>query len=359
MMAMFGWALCVSGASVSPAGLRGSEFIFVEAPFAECHASTLAQTPAGLVAAWFGGTEEGDRDVGIWISRRQDGGWSIPREVANGVQYRRPDGTLHRHPCWNPVLYASRSGPLLLFYKCGPSPSTWWGMLMVSDDHGTTWSIPRRLPEHIDGPVKNKPVVIDDNLLCGSSTEHDGWRVHFERTSDLGRTWTRIGPINDGHDIGAIQPSILTHPDGRLQILCRNRDGRGGELWQSWSMDRGWTWSPLEGTGLPNPNAGTDAVTLADGRQLLVYNHTHRGGASPRGREMLNVAVSPDGTRWFASLVLENTPNREFSYPAVIQTDDGRVHITYTWQRQRIRYVVLDPQDLRMVPIQNGEWPDL
>ena len=102
---------------------------------------------------------------------------------------------------------------------------------------------------------------------------------------------------------------------------------------------------------LPNPNSGIDAVTLADGRQLLVYNHT------TEGRGVLNVAVSEDGEHWQAALVLEDEPGAEFSYPAVIQTSDGLVHVTYTWKRRRIRHVVIDPRKLTLRPIVDGAWP--
>lgn len=340
-----------------PAGVVRSEFIYESAPFPQCHASTLAETSQGLVAAWFGGTHEKNPDVGIWCSRQVDGTWTAPQLVADGVQYSLPDGTTHRHPCWNPVLFQPSEGPLLLFYKCGPSPSTWWGMSTRSEDHGKTWTHPCRLPEGIDGPVKNKPIELaDGTILCGCSTESDGWRVHLESTSDLGRSWTRTRAINGNTGPQAIQPSLLTHRGNQLQLICRNQDGEG-QLWQSWSKDGGVQWSQLEPLGLPNPNSGTDAVTLADGRQLLVYNHTNRRGTKPAGREMLNVAVSSDGRTWSAAVVLESTPRSEFSYPAVIQTRDGLVHITYTWKRQRVKHVVLDPTQLELTPILDGKWP--
>src|SRR5712671_2701713 len=125
-----------------------SEFIFERAPFPSSHASTIVDTRDGLVAAWFGGTRERDPDVGIWVSRRDASGWTPPVEVANGVQ---ADGT--RHPCWNPVLFQPKEGSLMLFYKVGPSPSRWWGMLRTSSDGGHTWSEARRLPEDILGPI--------------------------------------------------------------------------------------------------------------------------------------------------------------------------------------------------------------
>jgi predicted neuraminidase len=121
-------------------------------------------------------------------------------------------------------------------------------------------------------------------------------------------------------------------------------------VFETWSADGGKTWTPLALTALPNPSAGTDAVTLSDGRHVLVYNHT------PKGRTPLNLAVSRDGRLWEAALVLENEPG-EYSYPAVIQTPDGLIHTTYTWKRLRIKHVVLDPKRLQGVPMPEGAWP--
>ncbi|WP_461112336.1 sialidase family protein [Spirosoma jeollabukense] len=313
-----------------------SEWIYEKAPFPECHASTLAETPQGLVAAWFGGTRERHPDVGIWVSSRSATNWTTPVEVATGIQ---PNGK--RLPCWNPVLFQVPGGDLLLFYKVGPSPSTWWGLLKRSSDAGKTWSEAERLPEGIVGPIKNKPVLLASGvLLCPTSSEDHNWRVHFEQTSDLGKTWQKTGPINDGVEDGAIQPSILFHADGQLQALCRSQ--KSGFILETWSKDNGKTWSPLQKTSLPNPNSGTDAVTLKDGRQVLVYNPTSPVAGKSGPRTPLDVAISNDGKSWKSLARLENEPG-EYSYPAVIQTADGLVHITYTWKRNRIRHVVLDP----------------
>jgi len=266
-------------------------------------------------------------------------------QVADGIQ---PDGKT-RFPCWNPVLFQPTRGPLLLFFKVGPSPEAWWGMLMASTDAGRTWSQPRRLPDGQVGPVRNKPVLLPDGaVLCGSSTEDRGWRVHMERTPDLGVTWERTPPLNDGRELGLIQPTILRWPSGRTQMLCRSKQE---QVFESW-MEADWkTWSPFAPTALPNPNSAIDAVMLKDGCALLVYNHTSRG------RSPLNVAVSRDGRHWQGAAVLENEPG-EYSYPAVVQARDGRVHVTYTWKRQRIKHVVLDPAKLRPRDLTEGRWPE-
>lgn len=327
-------------------GFVSAEFIYETAPFPSCHASTLVETKDGLAAAWFGGTAEGKSDVGIWLSRQVTGSWTAPVEVANGLQ---TDGT--RFPCWNPVLFQPTSGPLLLFYKVGPSPQRWWGELRTSNDAGKTWSESRRLPAGILGPIKNKPVQLaGGDLLCPTSTESteksSKWQVHFERSSDNGATWTATQPVNDGVAIGAIQPSILSLGGEKLLALGRSKQGK---VFQVHSNDLGKTWGEMTLTDLPNPNSGTDAVTLKDGRHLLVYNHT------ARGRSPLNLALSNDGTTWQAALLLESDPG-EYSYPAIVQTSDGLVHITCTWKRLKVRHVVVDPAKLVLRDMRNGQF---
>jgi predicted neuraminidase len=316
---------------VNPPRILSSEFVYDDPPTPSCHASTIVEARRGLLAAWFGGTDEGEPDVAIYLARLVDKHWSKPVKVIDGLQ---EDG--QRYPCWNPVLFRPKDGPILLFAKVGPSPSKWWGVLTTSVDDGLTWSKPRRLPEGILGPIKNKPISLPDGaLLCPSSHEDPklGWRVFLERTPDLGQTWEKVGPVNDGIQIAAIQPSILTHPGSKLQILCRTRQGK---LAESWSTDLGKTWAPMTLTSLPNPNAGTDALTLVDGRQLLVSNPVDHG------RTPLTVALSVDGKAWRTVLTLEDQPG-EYSYPAVIQSTDGLIHVTYTWKRLRIKHATIDP----------------
>lgn len=346
-------ACLVSAAAPSPSPILQSQFIYDSAPYPQAHASTLAETQAGtIVAAWFGGTRERDPDVTIYVARRIKDVWQTPVKVADGVQ---PDGT--RLPTWNPVLFQPPKGPLTLFYKVGPNPRDWWGMVTTSTDDGRTWRKPRRLPDGIFGPIKNKPVALPDGSWLSPSSVEEGdaktarWSLHFERSVDGGKSWTRSAPVASPEGLQAIQPSILFHKDGSLEAVARTRQGT---LAMTWSKDKGESWSPLAAIDLPNPNSGTDAVTLADGRQLLVYNHSahtpDRPGKGPR--YPLNVALSSDGVRWHTVLTLESKALPSgYAYPAVIQARDGRVHISYTYNRVRIRHVVLSPDALLALPV--------
>jgi predicted neuraminidase len=264
--------------------------------------------------------------------------------VANGVQ---SDGK--RLPTWNPVLFQDPAGPLHLYYKVGPSPQEWWGMVITSTDDGKTWSKPIPLPDGILGPIKNKPVILrDGSWLSPSSTEKadgGGWKLQFERSTDAGKSWIAIGPVDPTSTFDAIQPSILFTAEG-LEAVARSRQGA---VVATLSTDGGKSWGKVFPIDLPNPNSGTDAVTLKDGRQLIVYNHSAHSPLTPgKGRRYpINIALSDDGIVWRNVLTLESKPIKDgYAYPAVIQSADGMVHITYTYNRERIRYIVLDPKKL-------------
>lgn len=244
----------------------------------------------------------------------------------------------------------------MLYYKVSPSPTTWWGMLITSDDHGKTWSAPKKLGEdehigHIIGPVKNKPVQLASGRIINPSSleyyingDEQDWMVYFEVSDDGGETWDIIGPVHDGAEFDAIQPSILSYPDGRSQAISRTKQH---VLSQIWSNDEGSTWGEMTALSLPNPNSGTDAVTLADGRQLLVYNHATLEGKQPNGRNILNLAISENGEDWTPVMTLENVPIRDgYAYPSIIQASDGLVHLTYTYNRRSVKYAVIDPAKL-------------
>lgn len=196
--------------------------------------------------------------------------------VADGVQANG-----QRFATFNPVLHRAVDGRLLLSFKTGPSPERWWDEVMVSKDHGRTWSGRRRLPDGMLGPIKNKPVLLNDGtLLCPTSVEYDAkhWAVRMEFPDESLTKWSTTSDFGDPKKLGAIQPTILLHRDGRLQALCRSSVR---VMAQSWSSDGGKTWSPLEPTDIFMPNSGIDAVTLRDGSFLLVYNPSDKN-ADPK-----------------------------------------------------------------------------
>lgn len=319
--------------SVHTQAIKTQEFVYDYAPFPSCHASTLIETHRGeLVCAWFGGLAESDLGTAIFVSQWKGGEWSDPVLAASG---REPAGK--RFACYNPVLVQAPGGRLLLFYKTGLGPQTWTGKLVRSRDGGKTWSSPESLPVGIYGPIKNKPYhLAGGRILCPSSTEDHGWRIHFEVTDKDADHWDKSEPLNDPSLIGAIQPSILCLGGTHLRAIGRTQQGK---LFAIDSLNEGKTWGEMRLLDVPNPNSGTDALTLRDGRHLLVYNPV------TSGRTPLSVAISTDGETWNKVLDLETEPG-EYSYPAVIQTKDGMVHITYTWKRKKIRHVVVDPNGL-------------
>lgn len=309
----------------------------------EVHASTLVQASPGIfVAAWFAGSKEGNDDVTIWTARRTARGWSPATEVARGVGAKG-----EALPTYNPVLFRGEGSRLALVYSVGREKSPWLPYVKWSDDAGVSWSDALRLPEGMRGPDRNKPLpCASGELLHPSTGGGQGPTVHVEFSDRALGSWRRQPVIADPHHYRAIQPTLLDHGGGRVQMLCRTYTR---ELATSWSSDSGKTWSPLEGLGLTLANSAIDAVRLPDGRFALVYNPTGKPeSATDWGpRVPLSVAVSDNGRSWTNVLDLETAPIREgYAYPCAIVGSDGRLHLTYTWGRKRIRYVVLDPARL-------------
>ncbi|MCB1109675.1 MAG: exo-alpha-sialidase [Chlamydiia bacterium] len=323
---IFLFLACISLLSGHEIAVEKEEFILKDPPFTFCHASTLIETPQGLVVSYFAGTKEGAPDTSIYLSVEGKDGWQPPRMLIQSKGM----------PCWNPVLFTLPSNEVLLFYRQGKRPQNWSTFLTRSKDQGETWSAPEILPAGVLGPIKNKPLLLENGtLLCGSSTESFlAWGCWIDETSDGGKTWEKRGPITaSDQPFGIIQPTLFHAAHHTLMLLARSH--QIGYICRSISHDQGKSWSSAEPIELPNPNSGIDAIRLYDGRIFLVYNH------SQTARTPINLAVSEDGGEtWEMVLTLESGPG-SYSYPAIIQTSDGRVHITYTWNRTNIKHIVI------------------
>ena len=265
-----------------------------------------------------------------------------------------------RKACWNPVLYRMPDGEIWLFFKIGKNVQDWTGWLCKSKDGGRTWSDKEPLPEGFLGPIKNKPEMVDGRLICPSSTEKGGWKIHFETYDPTTKQWSKQTPLNSD-SIQCIQPAILRHADGRLQAVARTRptkaqrDGKDttrGKVASCMSLDGGKTWGRTTLLDVPNNQSGLDAVTLKRPvsvkigkktlkgiKHVLIYNNFGTLPGTGKGpRTPLSIAVSADGVTWHHLLTLEDSPISQYSYPAIIQGEDGALHAIYTWRRERIAY---------------------
>lgn len=302
------------------------------------HASTLVELePNTLLAAWFGGKHEGAKDVSIYVSFYKEKKWSAPKKLIEPLI--KNGDTL---PCWNPVLFKSKSKNLYLFYKVGKNPREWFGAMIVSKDNGNSWSNPKYLPKGILGPIRNKPIETTSGIiLCGSSTESiddNKWRVFIETYTESTDSWS-ITDINDKKNFDIIQPTFLVHSDKEIQILSRSRHNK---LISSWSEDNGKTWQKTDSINVVNSNSGVDALTLSNKSFLLVNNPLKMGKDWFNGRNVLDVESSKDGISWKKLFDLENQKEGEFSYPAIIQTSDKKIHVLYTYNRKYIKHVTFE-----------------
>jgi predicted neuraminidase len=322
------FALSLLGAALLTAASE-PVFIFTDAPFPSAHASNIVELRDGdFLASWFGGTAEGKPDVAIWSARLHKGDWSAPVELA-----REPNIATY-----NPVMFYTKNHRLWFYYKFGPHPSSWSAERRWSDDDGKTWSPVEHLPAGVTGPIRTKPLVMDDGtVVSGTSVEsYHTWAVWIERSTDNGQSWRRIGPITVPRSewsgtYGIIQPTVLQMSGKKLRLFARSTH-QIGRICIADSDDAGLTWTDARPLDLPNPNSGIDAVHLRDGRFVAVYND------STTKRTPLVLAWSSDGEHFQQFQTLESGEG-EFSYPAMIQDRAGNLDITYTWNRKQIKFV--------------------
>jgi predicted neuraminidase len=317
------------------------------ADFPSCHSASIVELQDGtLLSVYLGGSGESKPDLEVRLSRKGPSkDWETPISITDSP------GSIE-----NPVIFQERGGTLFVFYKITHAKNYRMGRMKISTDGGKTWGPERKLGEKAMGPEKNKPVQLDDGTILTPNADRNGWvdggNLFVERSTDGGETWENTRGADNGGISRAIQPTMFVHTDGRLQIMARGM----GKIPMTFSDDNGKTWSPLENSVLPGNWSGIDGVTLRDGRHFLVYNHVPTKGRKGH-RRVLNAAVSKDGKVWQAAVVLGVCRGGQFSYPAVIQSRDGLIHIVHTWHRETINHIVVNPTLLETVPMPDGKWP--
>jgi len=300
--------------------------------FPSCHCSVLMERYDGeLLVGYYAGEGEAKPDAAWVLTRRGQDGFAPLKIVANTEG--KPEG--------NGILVEARSGELQLIYGTmhgrldgKPGPGVRWVTCDLrrkrSNDEGRTWSDADVLDSEWGHVPRCKPVRLSNGDLLFGTEYNDGYS-RIWRSRDDAETWEMIAKVEGEKNQ---HPTMLECEEGRLLGLLRP-SGRQGFVLQTESLDGGETWSEAAVTDLPSPFAAIDAVRLADGRFVVVWNR------NPEERNPLAIGVSEDeGKTWPIRKDLVAGEGR-FHYPAAIQTKDGRIHVTFTNNRVTIDHVVL------------------
>ncbi|MDT8837098.1 exo-alpha-sialidase [Paraburkholderia fungorum] len=359
---------------------------YLPSPCVQNHAANLHALPDGdLLCVWFGGTQEGIPDVSVYMSRLRAGTgvWSEPEKLSN-------DPTRSEQ---NPVLFTAPDGRLWLTYTAQLSghQNTAIVRRRISSDGGMSWGPIETLFDRAGTFVRQPIVVLPDGawlcpvFLCRTEPG-ERWVGNNDISAvliseDQGQSW-REYEVPDS--VGCVHMNVQVLADGSLLALFRSR--WADFIYASRSKD-GRTWSAPQATALPNNNSSIQFVSLKNGHLALVYNESdasHATGrraslyddiedsedsgalrdqsASARGsafwgapRSPMSLAISEDGGHsWTRRRTLEigdgycmtnnsaEQRNREYSYPSIVQSADGALHIAFTYFRQRIKYVSVD-----------------
>ncbi len=322
------------------------EFISPDTESGTVHVGSICELSRGrLAAAWYGGTREGAWDVAIFLSVKGpgDASWSRPQAVVDRASASR-ELSRYVKKVGNPLLFSGSGERLWLVYVTvavggwsGSSLNVKW-----SDDSGTTWSESKRLTLspffNISELVRNRPLCMSSGGFavpiyheCLGYFPEMLWLQPGLKSPDIHFKKSRM---TGGQSF--IQPSVVAFGPSVATAFyrCLSHEKKIGA---AVTTDAGANWSEPETLGLPNPDSGLDALLLSGQRILLAFND------SAVNRETLSLAVSLDrGANWTRIATLKSAPGREFSYPYMVRTRDGRIHLVYTWDRKRIRHVVFN-----------------
>lgn len=335
--------------------LFASAFIDHDPPLPYLHCPSLCERPdGGLVCAWYAGSYETARDVGVWMTTAPapadtPAAWMPPRVV---IDRGRATAELHRFidKVGNAVVFTDDSGRLWLVYVT-IAVGGWSGSSLnacSSTDGGDTWGQSRRLATspffNVSELVRAAPVRLDSGELilpvyheCMGKFPELLW---LEPTGDALRV--RKTRLAGGRTL--LQPAVV--PLDHKHCLAFLRDhSPARRLVVQRSSDTARTWLPPEPTPLPNPDASVAAVRLSDGTVLVACN------LASQGRATLDLVLfDPAADAWHRLATLDDEPGERFAYPYMVQDRRGRVQLVYTWKMRRVRHVVMNEAWLREQP---------
>jgi predicted neuraminidase len=324
-----------------------SEFLLEQLPAVApiSHASSLAEDAGGrLSAVWYAGSREGARDVEIWFSTRNALGWSPPRVIATAAGTAQETGANVRK-LGNPVLFAS--GRRLHLWFVSVALGGWSGSSVnhkSSDDGGKTWSPATKL---VTSPFFNVATLVRTPPVAMTNGEL-GLPVYHEFMARRGE-WLRIGAsgsilgkVRMSSPAPGLQPAVIAIDERRGLALLRSADRQNGKVMVNTTADAGSTWRQSPSLPITNIDTSVALLRLRSGRLSLAAN-------PQRGRNLLKLFVSDDnGESWHPARTIATDPDEgaQYSYPALLQTGDGRIHLTYTSQFRTIAHATFTERAL-------------
>ena len=315
-----------------------SELIFTKIPgVAVHHCSTITEAPNGdILCLWYAGTYESADDQALYLSRLPKGQrtWTTPERIVwnpeappgNAVIFTAPDKRV-----W--IMWGRMEGSRPT--RRGSGWSSCRLMVRTSKDNGKTWTKDEEIPNSLAWLPRNAAFTMKDGRFALPISGHvDSVYAGFLLVLEPDNTnWKRIGLMPGGE-----QPTVIQRDNGELLSLMRGHP----KVKESVSSDGGVTWTTPRDTELNCPDSGIAMTKLKSGRVLLAYNNTPEWDRTP-----FNVIQSTDdGKTWGETNVIEQDWG-EFSYPCIIQSTDGMIHLTYTYRRFSIKHVTFDENWLK------------